>query len=95
MINGLRFYRFENAQNGGTSDDDDEYHEFDGGLRIPMNVWMKLYKYQKTGVRWLWELHQQSVGGILADDMGLGKTIQTICFLRALAVAQLSATGFG
>jgi len=28
------------------------------------------------GIRWLWELHQRKVGGILGDEMGLGKTVQ-------------------
>jgi DNA excision repair protein ERCC-6 len=32
----------------------------------------------------MWELHSQSVGGIISDEMGLGKTIQTIAFLGGL-----------
>lgn len=51
-------------------------------------------RYQKTGVRWLSELHEQCVGGILADEMGLGKTIQIISFLRALAFSQMEDRGF-
>ncbi|GMR47824.1 hypothetical protein PMAYCL1PPCAC_18019 [Pristionchus mayeri] len=54
-------------------------------LYINASVWAKLYKYQKTGVRWMGELREQRVGGILADEMGLGKTVQTAVFLRAIA----------
>ncbi|GMT23998.1 hypothetical protein PFISCL1PPCAC_15295, partial [Pristionchus fissidentatus] len=54
-------------------------------LHVSSIVWSKLYKYQKTGVRWMAELCDQRVGGILADEMGLGKTVQTAVFLRALA----------
>jgi DNA excision repair protein ERCC-6 len=50
--------------------------EFDGGYTIPGSVWDKLYDYQQTGVKWLWELHTQNAGGIIGDEMGLGKTIQ-------------------
>lgn len=51
-------------------------------------------RYQKTGVRWLNELHNQCVGGILADEMGLGKTVQVISFLRALAFSRSEDRGF-
>lgn len=52
------------------------------------------YRYQKTGVRWLHELHDQYVGGILADEMGLGKTIQIISFLRSLSESQQESRVF-
>lgn len=39
-------------------------------------------------VQWLWELHQQKVGGILGDEMGLGKTIQIISFLASMSFSQ-------
>ena len=45
--------------------------------------------FQKTGVSWLWELHQQQAGGIVGDEMGLGKTIQMISFLAGLATSGL------
>ena len=35
--------------------------------------WQKLHQYQKEGVRWLWGLFQDSIGGVLGDEMGLGK----------------------
>ena len=49
---------------------------FDGGYSISALLFDKLFDYQKTGVRWLWELHCQNAGGIVGDEMGLGKTIQ-------------------
>ncbi|OJJ46574.1 hypothetical protein ASPZODRAFT_152040 [Penicilliopsis zonata CBS 506.65] len=56
----------------------------DQGLRIPGDIFPLLFDYQKTGVKWIWELHQQRVGGIIGDEMGLGKTIQVIAFLASL-----------
>ena len=46
-------------------------------------------RYQQTGVKWLWELHQQAVGGVMGDEMGLGKTIQMIAFLAGLKSSRL------
>ena len=48
-----------------------------------------LSRYQQTCVNWLWELHQQEVGGILGDEMGLGKTVELIAFLGALKYSNL------
>ena len=45
----------------------------------------ELREYQKVGVNWLSELHDNNLNGILADEMGLGKTIQTIGMLCNLA----------
>ena len=45
-------------------------------------MWSKLYNYQKVGVQWMYELHQQKVGGILGDEMGLGKTVQVRFFFK-------------
>ena len=58
--------------------------EFENGYRIPGDIYPSLFDYQKTGVRWLWELYSQQVGGIIGDEMGLGKTIQAIAFLAGL-----------
>ncbi len=58
--------------------------EFEGGFRIPGDIYSSLFDYQKTGVQWLWELYSQQVGGIIGDEMGLGKTIQVIAFLAGL-----------
>ncbi|XP_064406502.1 DNA excision repair protein ERCC-6-like isoform X2 [Halichondria panicea] len=62
---------------------------FNGGLRIPAVIWRRLYRYQQTGVKWLWELHCQQAGGIVGDEMGLGKTIEMIAFLTGLQVSNL------
>ena len=58
------------------------------GLRVPGDIFPSLFSYQKTGVRWLWELYTQQVGGIIGDEMGLGKTIQVISFLAGLHYSQ-------
>lgn len=69
---------------------------FMGNIYIPnCHYWFNsicfINRYQQTGVRWLWELHQQSVGGIIGDEMGLGKTIQMIAFLAGLSSSQLNS----
>lgn len=43
---------------------------------MPGSVWRDLFEYQRTGLKWLWELRCQEVGGLIGDDMGLGKTVQ-------------------
>ncbi|XP_064636661.1 DNA excision repair protein ERCC-6-like [Lineus longissimus] len=63
--------------------------EFDDGFKVPPKIWNRLYRYQKTCVRWLWELHCQDAGGIVGDEMGMGKTIQMIAFLAGLSVSKL------
>ncbi|KAG7254346.1 hypothetical protein CRUP_036676, partial [Coryphaenoides rupestris] len=60
---------------------------------MPAFLWKKLFKYQQTGVRWLWELHCQQAGGILGDEMGLGKTIQVISFLAGLSYSKMRTRG--
>eukprot|EP01080_Neovahlkampfia_damariscottae_P008874 gene8874-823_t len=65
-------------------DDDDELVSFNDDFSIPSKIYDKLFDYQKTGVRWLFELHSQSIGGIIGDEMGLGKTVQIISFLSGL-----------
>ncbi|XP_031765228.1 DNA excision repair protein ERCC-6-like [Galleria mellonella] len=63
----------------------DKKHELQNGLYVPNYIWRQLYKYQKVGVKWLWELHQLQSGGLLGDEMGLGKTVQIIAFLAGLS----------
>lgn len=63
---------------------DEPDYELDNGLRLPGDISPSLFDYQKTGVRWLSELYEQQVGGIVGDEMGLGKTVQLISFLAAL-----------
>ena len=83
----------QNGALGHTHADSKEWHlphparpdtEFEGGYRMPGDIYPSLFDYQKTGVQWLWELYSQRVGGIVGDEMGLGKTIQVIAFLAGL-----------
>ncbi|XP_042316777.1 DNA excision repair protein ERCC-6 isoform X2 [Sceloporus undulatus] len=74
-------------------DSDESDTEFSEAFRVPGFLFKKLFKYQQTGVRWLWELHCQQVGGILGDEMGLGKTIQIIAFLAGLSYSKIRTRG--
>ena len=70
-------------------DDEDNGEEvadvaFQGGYRIPGDIYAKLFDYQRTAIKWLWELHTQQAGGIMGDEMGLGKTVQITAFLAGL-----------
>ncbi|KAL7467241.1 hypothetical protein ACHAXS_007486 [Conticribra weissflogii] len=40
---------------------------YDGGLEIPAWINNRLFPYQRTGVRWMWELHCQGAGGVGED----------------------------
>ncbi|KAJ3432432.1 snf2/rad54 family member [Anaeramoeba flamelloides] len=70
------------------SNNESEDIHFEGGYKIPSFLWNKLFNYQKTAVKWLWELHQKGIGGVMADEMGLGKTIQIVAFLAGLHYSQ-------
>ncbi|KAM3912905.1 DNA excision repair protein ERCC-6 [Leptodactylus fuscus] len=83
----------EAEQRRMAEESEDSDVEFDEGFCIPGSLWKKLYKYQQTGVRWLWELHCQQAGGILGDEMGLGKTIQIIAFLAGLSYSRIRTRG--
>uniref|UniRef100_A0A383WQ39 Uncharacterized protein n=1 Tax=Tetradesmus obliquus TaxID=3088 RepID=A0A383WQ39_TETOB len=72
------------ADAGSAAADDADDVVFDGGFRVPGALWAQLFDYQRTGVKWLWELHTQRAGGIIGDEMGLGKTIQVIAYLAGL-----------
>ncbi|CAO0789711.1 unnamed protein product [Mucor circinelloides] len=98
--------RLEQDENSDNSKDEEEAGEeqfkphpnfddieFDGGMKVPGELWDCLFDYQKTCVQWLWELHRQKVGGILGDEMGLGKTIQVIAFLSGLYYSQILGPG--
>ncbi len=68
--------------------------ELDACLKVPENIWNKLYKFQKTCLKWLWELHSQRCGGILGDEMGLGKTVQMAAYLASLKYSRIRSVGF-
>ncbi|KAL4239940.1 DNA excision repair protein ERCC-6 [Mactra antiquata] len=84
----------QKMRDAGRMSDSEDDEEFDGGLKVPGRIWSKLYKYQKTCVKWLWELHCQQAGGIVGDEMGLGKTIQAIAFLAALKYSKIRSRNF-
>ncbi|XP_019720182.1 DNA excision repair protein ERCC-6 [Hippocampus comes] len=88
-----RLQEREERRERGEELTDDSDAEFDEGFKVPGFLWKKLFKYQQTGVRWLWELHCQQAGGILGDEMGLGKTIQIISFLAGLSYSKLRTRG--
>ncbi|XP_044263689.1 DNA excision repair protein ERCC-6-like [Tribolium madens] len=69
--------------------DTPDFYTIKGGLKIPLRIWCNLYPYQQEGVRWLWNLHRQSTGGLLGDEMGLGKTVQVIAFLAGLEYSKI------
>lgn len=57
------------------------------GDRSPIfkgNLNGELKPYQSRGLRWLQDIYELKLGGILADDMGLGKTLQALTFLDSL-----------
>ncbi|PVU96317.1 hypothetical protein BB561_001256 [Smittium simulii] len=58
-------------------------------LLTPHSIWSNLLPYQKTGLQWLWKLHNMNIGGILGDEMGLGKTIQIVAFISSLYHSKL------
>ena len=57
-----------------TNHDDDEYHSeyirTDYGTEMLRSTYEKLHQYQRDGCRWLHELYEEGVGGILGDEMG-------------------------
>ncbi|KAJ3610808.1 hypothetical protein NHX12_022899, partial [Muraenolepis orangiensis] len=88
-----RLLEKEEKRQKGEDESEESDEEFDEGFKMPSFLWRKLFKYQQTGVRWLWELHCQQAGGILGDEMGLGKTIQVIAFLAGLSYSKLRTRG--
>ncbi len=40
------------------------------GLKVPSSILQRMFPYQRRGVSWMWDLHRQGTGGILADEMG-------------------------
>ncbi|XP_024522854.1 switch 2 [Selaginella moellendorffii] len=53
-------------------------------VEVPAPINSRLLEHQREGVRFLYNLYKQKIGGILGDDMGLGKTIQSIAFIAAI-----------
>jgi SNF2 family DNA or RNA helicase len=55
-----------------------------GGFSLPPKIYENLYEHQKLGIKWLYQLYRDELGGVLADDMGLGKTVQICAYLKGL-----------
>ena len=58
----------------------------------PLGLQADLRPYQQEGYRWLAQLWDLRLGGVLADDMGLGKTVQVLALAaRAYEAGELDA----
>ena len=53
---------------------------------------LSLRPYQEDGLKWLWWLYTNSLGGLLADEMGLGKTHQAMALISAVAAQEQNGT---
>lgn len=73
----------------GEEIDDFDIVDEENDFKVPHKIWSQLYPYQQACVKWLWQLHQACVGGIIGDEMGLGKTIQVIAFLAGLKCSKV------
>lgn len=73
----------EDYQNRISELDTTEYVDTQFGGRFYALSWEKLFEYQKEGCRWLFDLYQEGVGGILGDEMG-DHSIRTLSFLLLL-----------
>ncbi|HEX2705658.1 MAG TPA: DEAD/DEAH box helicase, partial [Candidatus Lustribacter sp.] len=58
---------------------------------LPAGLTATLRPYQVDGYRWLTQIWDLGLGGILADDMGLGKTLQMLALAqRAMEAGELT-----
>lgn len=60
---------------------DIDIDELNDEMGIPKSLNANLRLYQKIGFKWLKNLDEYNLGGILADDMGLGKTVQLLALI--------------
>ncbi len=65
----------------------------EGEIPIRKIISEKLFLHQRTAVRWLGQLRETGVGGIVADEMGLGKTAQVAVYLAGLELMGLLNKG--
>ncbi len=65
----------------------------EGDIPIRKIIAKKLFLHQRTAVRWLGQLRESGVGGIIADEMGLGKTAQVAVYLAGLELLGLLTQG--
>ena len=66
----IKKQKIDTIQLEDSEDGEIKFTELDNGFKLPTKLWDKLYPYQQAGIQWLWELHQQSTGGILGDEPG-------------------------
>ncbi|CAH1165805.1 unnamed protein product [Phyllotreta striolata] len=85
------YYKLLEQEEESSEDDSKDVHTVQDNLKIPYKIWNKLYRYQQEGVKWMWNIHRKSTGGLLGDEMGLGKTVQVIVFLHSLHHSQISS----
>jgi SNF2 family DNA or RNA helicase len=52
---------------------------------------LKLRPYQEDGLKWLWWLYNNQLGGLLADEMGLGKTHQAMGLISGISESETSS----
>lgn len=64
------------ADEGNDEDIGSEYIRTDYGTEMLRSTYQKLHQYQRDGCRWLHELYEEGVGGILGDEMG---TLLSFC----------------
>ncbi|KAH9310964.1 hypothetical protein KI387_025999 [Taxus chinensis] len=63
-------------------------------VQVPASINCRLLEHQREGVKFLYNLYNENLGGVLGDDMGLGKTIQTIAFLAAVLQKEAESDDF-
>lgn len=81
--NGIR--RMKKMKERDEFDAQPGVEEYPGGLLIPEWMNNRLFGYQREGLKFMWNLHQEQAGLILGDEMGLGKTVQAVSFIGAAA----------
>eukprot|EP01032_Pedospumella_encystans_P018455 gene18455-21010_t len=62
----------DGPQQTNHNDDDEDHSEYirtDYGTEMLRSTYDKLHQYQRDGCRWLHELYEEGVGGILGDEM--------------------------
>ena len=69
-------HRLSVRQTESLEEDDDEIDPDENvtiatGMQLPRRLYANLFEYQRTGVNWLCELHEQGAGGIIGDEVAV------------------------
>lgn len=82
------------ADEGNDEDNGSEYIRTDYGTEMLRSTYQKLHQYQRDGCRWLHELYEEGVGGILGDEMGTLSIIFRVMLTECLSftILQLNLT---